>query len=85
MRKYLNKGYEMIKVLFEYIPEEIKVSLQDEIDKIGDNQSPEDLYHNVALSSGTTGSLAKIFELPFGLILKIKELNGHMGERKENE
>ena len=75
----------MIKVLFEYIPEEIKVSLQDEIDKIGDNQSPEDLYHNVALSSGTTGSLAKIFELPFGLVLKIKELNGHMGERKENE
>lgn len=83
MRKYLNKGYEMIKVLFEYIPEEIKVSLQDEIDKIGDNQSPEDLYHNVALSSGTTGSLAKIFELPFGLILKIKELNGHMEKANE--
>ena len=77
----------MIKVLFEDIPEEIKVSLQDEIDKIGDNQSPEDLYHNVALSSGTIGSLAKIFELPFGLVLKIKELNGHMCniEGKENE
>ena len=77
----------MIKVLFEDIPDDIKVSLREEIDKIGDNQSPEDLYHNVALSSGTTGSLAKIFELPFGLVLKIKELNGYMCniEGKENE
>ena len=70
----------MIKVLFEDIPEEIKVSLQDEINKTGDSLSPEELYRNVALSSGTTGSLAKIFELPFGLVLKIKELNGHMGK-----
>ena len=70
----------MIKVLFEDIPEEIKVSLQDEINKTGDKLSPEELYRNVDLSSGTTGSLAKIFELPFGLVLKIKELNGHMGK-----
>lgn len=65
----------MFKVQYEEIPEEIKVSLQNEIDKIGDTQSPENLYHKVVLSSGTTGSLAKIFELPFGLVLKIKELN----------
>ena len=70
----------MIKVVFEDIPEEIKVSLQDEINKTGDKLSPEELYRNVALSSGTTGSLAKIFELPFGLVLNIKELNGHMGK-----
>ena len=70
----------MIKVVFEDIPEEIKVSLQDEINKTGDKLSPEELYRNVTLSSGTTGSLAKIFELPFGLVLNIKELNGHMGK-----
>ena len=75
----------MNKVPYEDIPEEIKVSLQEEIDKIGDNQNPYYLYHNVVMSTGTTGSLANLFGLPFGLVLKIKELNGHMGERKENE
>ena len=85
MRKYLNKGQEMIKVPYEEVPEDIKVSLREEIDKIGDNQKPYYLYHNVVMSTGTTGSLANLFGLPFGLVLKIKELNGHMGERKENE
>ena len=77
----------MIKVPYEEVPEDIKVSLQEEIDKIGDNQNPYYLYHNVVMSTGTTGSLANLFGLPFGLVLKIKELNGHMHniEGKENE
>lgn len=82
----------MIKVPYEEIPEDIKISLQEEIDKIGDNQNPYYLYHNIVMSTGTTGSLANLFELPFDLVLKIKELNGHMGDMsiiegkgKENE
>ena len=80
----------MIKVPYEEVPEDIKISLQEEIDKIGDNQNPYHLYHNIVMSTGTTGSLANLFGLPFGLVLKIKELNGHMRnasimEGKENE
>lgn len=80
----------MIKVPYEEVPEDIKVSLQEEIDKIGDNQNPYYLYHNIVMSTGTTGNLANLFGLPFGLVLKIKELNGHMCntpnmEGKENE
>ena len=80
----------MIKVPYEEIPEDIKVSLQDEIDKIGDNQNQYYLYHNIVMSTGTTGNLANLFGLSFGLVLKIKELNGYMCntlnmEGKENE
>ena len=62
-------------VQYRDIPEEIKVSLQDEIDKIGDTQNPEKLYKNIVGSSGTVGQLANLFSLPFGLVMKIREIN----------
>ncbi len=62
-------------VSYEDTPEEIKEQLQDEINKIGDNQDPYYLYHNIVNSKGTVGSLANIFNLPFGLVLKIREIN----------
>lgn len=65
-------------VPYEDVPRVIKNELQNEIDKIGDNQDPYYLYHNVVNSTGTAGSLARIFGLPFSLVLKIRELNGFM-------
>lgn len=66
---------EIFQVPYEDVPEKIKQELQLEIDKIGDNQNPYYLYHNIVNSSGTVGSLANIFGLPFGLVMSIKELN----------
>ena len=63
-----------IKIPYDDLPEDLKQQIQKEIDYINDNQTPENLYNNIVWSSGTTGSLAKIFELPFGLVMKIRDL-----------
>lgn len=64
-----------IKIPYNDLPEDLKEQIQKEIDYINDNQNPENLYNSIVQSSGTTGSLAKIFELPFGLVMKIRDLN----------
>ena len=56
---------------------ELPKDIQDEFIKAvkGDTLSPESLYKNVINSTGTTGQIANIFELPFGLVLKVRDLN----------
>lgn len=56
---------------------ELPKVIQDEFTKAveGDSLSPESLYKNVINSTGATGQIANIFELPFGLVLKVRELN----------
>lgn len=57
---------------------ELPRDIQDEfIEAVEDDTlSPESLYKNVINSTGTTGQIANIFELPFGLVLKVRDLNG---------
>ena len=64
-----------IKIPYDDLSEDLKQQIQKEIDYNNDNQNPENLYNNIVRSSGTTGFLAKIFELPFGLVMKIRDLN----------
>ena len=56
---------------------ELPKVIQDEFIKAveGDTISSESLYRNVINSTGTTGQIANIFGLPFGLVLKVRELN----------
>lgn len=65
----------MIKVEYIDLPQEVKDTLQHEIDSIGDTQKPENLYRNIVSSTGTTGMIANLFEVPFGLVLKLREIN----------
>lgn len=65
----------MSKVIYKNVPEDIKTQLKDEINKINDNQNPENLYNNIVNSTGTVGVISNLFELPFGLVMKIRELN----------
>ena len=65
----------MSKVIYKNVPEDIKTQLKDEINKINDNQNPENLYTNIVNSTGTVGVISNLFELPFGLVMKIRELN----------
>ena len=58
---------------FNELPEDIKNEFIEAVK--GDTLSPESLYKNVINSTGTTGQIANIFELPFGLVLKVRELN----------
>ena len=56
---------------------ELPKDIQDEFIKAveDDTLSPESLYRNVVNSTGTTAQIANIFELPFGLVLKVRELS----------
>ena len=65
----------MSKVIYKNVPEDIKTQLKDEINKINDNQNPENLYNNIVNSTGTVGVISNLFGLPFGLVMKIRELN----------
>lgn len=58
---------------FNELPEDIKNEFIEAVK--GDTLSPESLYKNVINSTGTTGQITNIFELPFGLVLKVRELN----------
>lgn len=57
--------------------EEIEEGLKRQIKSICDSDpyglSPETLYQNIYFSSGTTESLAKIFEVSPSLIIAIKD------------
>lgn len=64
-----------MQVKFEDLPQEVKDNLQHEIDSIGDTQKPENLYRNIVSSTGTTGMIADLFVVPFGLVLKLREIN----------
>ena len=64
-----------VKVPYNDLPENLREQIQKEIDVINDNQQPENLYNNIISSSGTVGSIANIFGLPFGLVMKIREIN----------
>ena len=64
-----------IKIQYEDISQELKDALQHEIDSINDNQNPKNLYNNIVSSTGTVGTIANIFGVPFGLVLKLKEIN----------
>ena len=64
-----------VKVSYNDLPENLREQIQKEIDIINDNQQPENLYNNIISSSGTVGSIANIFGLPFGLVMKIREIN----------
>lgn len=63
------------KVHYNDLPENLREQMQKEIDIINDNQQPEILYNNIISSSGTVGSIANIFGLPFGLVMKIRDIN----------
>ena len=63
------------KVHYNDLPENLREQIQKEIDSINDNQQPENLYNNIISSSGTVGSIANIFGLPFGLVMKIRDIN----------
>lgn len=63
------------KLHYNDLPENLREQIQKEIDVINDNQQPENLYNNIISSSGTVGSIANIFGLPFGLVMKIREIN----------
>lgn len=65
----------MSKLSYTDLPENLKEQLQEEIRLINDTQQPENLYNNVISSSGTVGSIANIFGLPFGLVMRLRELN----------
>lgn len=63
------------KLSYKDLPENLKEQLQEEIRIINDIQHPENLYNNIILSIGTVDSIANIFGLPFGLVMKLRELN----------
>ncbi len=63
------------KLSYKDLPENLKEQLQEEIRIINDIQHPENLYNNIILSVGTVGSIANIFGLLFGLVMKLRELN----------
>jgi endonuclease IV len=63
------------KIHYNDLPQSLREQIQKEIDIINDNQEPENLYNNIISSSGTVGSIANIFDLPFGLVMKLRELN----------
>lgn len=58
---------------FNKLPEDIKNGFIEAVE--GDTLAPESLYKNVVKSTGVTGQIANIFELPFELVLKVRELN----------
>lgn len=58
---------------FNKLPEDIKNEFIEAVE--GDTLAPESLYKNVINSTGTIGQIANIFELPFELVLKVRELN----------
>lgn len=64
-----------IKVKYEDIDQDLKLQLEHEIGYINDIQKPENLYNNIIWSTGTVGTIANIFGVPFGLVLKLKEIN----------
>lgn len=73
---------------FKELPVEIQEQFQHECDDIVDQygpMNPEILYNNVVGSTGTVGSLSKIFGLPYGLVQKVKELNNMIAEKKKDE
>lgn len=69
------KGLKIPKISYNDLPEILREQIQKEIDIINDNQQPENLYNNIISSSGTIGSIANIFGLPFGLVMKLRDLN----------
>ena len=64
-----------IKIPYNDLPEDLKEQIQKEIDYINDNQNPENLYNNIISSSMNVGSIANIFGLLFGLVMKLREIN----------
>ncbi len=60
---------------YEDLDQELKDSLTEIACEDGDNLQPSTLYRNIANSSGTDESLAKIFEVPLNVIIEIKKIN----------
>ena len=71
----VSKVPEVPKLHYNDLPENLREQIQKEIDIINDNQQPENLYNNIISSSGSVGSIANIFGLPFGLVMKIRDIN----------
>lgn len=60
---------------YKDLPEDLKDQLENEIFRIGDTQKPENLYNNIIRSTGTVGTISTLFEVPFGLVMRLRELN----------
>lgn len=63
------------EIKYEDLPEDLKDQLENEIFRIGDTQNPENLYNNIIGSTGTVGTISTLFEVPFGLVMRLRELN----------
>ena len=56
---------------FNELPKEIQHEFIEAVED--DTLAPESLYRNLINSTGATSQIANIFELPFGLVLKVRE------------
>ena len=59
---------------FEDLPEKIRIELLQICNRDNYNLSPKTLYRNILHSTGSTETLAKIFDVP---LLVVKEIQKH--------
>ena len=61
--------------MIEYnnLPQGLKTDLEMAVQSDPYGLRPETLYRNIYHSSGSTADLVKIFEVPYSLVLEIKD------------